>query len=683
MHKKPDDLSISVGSLNGVGPKTLSLLERININSIFDLLSNIPKEFCDKSESLSLENINNGDRIVISGEVIKATRTKGFKPNYIITVKTRIGFFTVRFIHKIIIFMNLQPGTNIRVDGKVRVNKGTIEFIHPEIETFLHNQPLQSIIPIYSVKGVISQKKMRKLLLQAFGILSSSYNFSTLDDYFNKNFSCMSMLKAFKKLHFPEGDYDKALEEYHDAKKRLIYEEVYLYKHEFLENLSKYEKKESLSISIETESTENFMEELPFHLTPGQKNALDRIFASLQSSQPSRVLIQGDVGCGKTIVAVIACLNVVRNGHQCLILVPTEVLCNQHFETFTTYLGGLCKVANLSGKTSNIEKSDIKHKLKNGKISILIGTHALLYSDYDFKSLAIVVIDEQHKFGVKQRERITSRYSNQPHLIYMSATPIPRTLALVLYENMNYIKILDKPASQKKTKTVVYSDSKRERVYELIQSHLDKGIQTYWVCTRIEDTADDSLQSVKIFSDIIKKQFPNHKTAVLHGKISPDEKIKIINDFQLGNIKILVATSVIEVGIDCQNANCLVVENSEMFGISQLHQLRGRVGRGSHQGYCYFIHTDNAKEDTIEKLKYLELNTSGFDVAEYDLKMRGAGTYLGTKQSGLPDNYRVTDINDIMNNIHEIKKFTYNLPSARIRELKRRWNIKKIDEVQL
>ena len=683
MHKKLDDLSMSVGSLSGVGPKTLSLLKQIGINSLFDLLSHIPKEFCDKSETGPLESINHGDRVVASGQIIKSIRTKGIKPNYIITVKGKLGVFTVRFIHKIIIFMNLQPGTNVRVDGKVKMKKGNIEFIHPEIETFVDSNPLQSIIPTYSLRGMISQKKMRKLILQAFKIFSPNYEFTTLDDYFNRNFNCMSMLKAFKKIHFPEGSMEQAFEEYNSAKKRLIFEEVYLYKHEFLENLSKYEGKKSFNISIKEGHTENFIKNLPFKLTDGQRKALDKVFDSLKSNQPSRVLIQGDVGCGKTIVAVIACLNVVRDRHQCLVLVPTEVLCNQHFKTFSNLLGELGKVAKLSGKHTSSEKLDIKHALKTGTISILIATHALLYDDYEFKSLALVVIDEQHKFGVKQRERITSTYSNQPHLIYMSATPIPRTLALVLYENMNYLKILDKPDSQKQTKTFIYSDNRRQEIYDHVQKHLDNGMQTYWVCTRVEDTFDDSLQSVKVFSDIIKNQFPNYKTAVLHGKLPADEKIKIINDFQSGDIKILVATSVIEVGVDCKNANCLVVENSEMFGISQLHQLRGRVGRGIDQGYCYFIHTDSVRDETIEKLKYLELNTSGFDVAEHDLKMRGSGTYLGTKQSGLPDNYRVTDINDIMNNIHQIKKFTYNLPSARIRELKKRWNIKKIDEVQL
>ena len=547
----------------------------------------------------------------------------------------------------------------------------------------MDNKPLQSIIPTYSLRGVISQQKIRKLIVQAFKILSNNYKFSALDDYFNEKFSCMSILKAFKKLHFPAGSYDDAFEEYQQAKKRLIFEEVYLYKHEFLESLLKYDKKQSFGITIESKFTENFIEKLPFILTDGQRNALDRVFDSLQSTQPSRVLIQGDVGCGKTIVAVIACLNVVRNGYQCLVLVPTEVLCNQHFKTFTSLFSDIGKVVMLSGKDSSSKKGDIKLELKNGKISILVATHALLYDDYDFKNLALVVIDEQHKFGVKQREQITSSYAYQPHLIYMSATPIPRTLALVLYENMNYIKIPDKPSSQKKIKSAVYSDHRRQKVYELVQDHLDKGVQTYWVCTRVEDTTDDTLQSVKMFSEIIKNQFPKYRTAVLHGKISSDEKIRIINEFQRGNIKILVATSVIEVGIDCQNANCLVVENSEMFGISQLHQLRGRVGRGKDQGYCYFIHTDDAKDETVEKLKYLEINTSGFDVAEHDLNTRGAGTYLGTKQSGLPDNYRVTNINDIMNNIHEIKSFTYNLPSAKIKDLKKRWNIKKIDEVQL
>ena len=312
MHKEPDDLSISVGSLNGVGPKTLSLLRHIGINSIFDLLSNVPKELCDKSEASSLESINHGDRVVVSGEIIKATRTRGFKPNYIITIKGKIGTFTVRFIHRIIVFMNLQPGVNVRVDGKVKKNKDNIEFIHPEIETFEDNKPLQSIIPIYSLRGAVSQQKIRKLIVQAFKILSNNYKFSPLDDSFNEKFSCMSILKAIKKLHFPEGSYDDAFEEYQRAKKRLVFEEVYLYKHEFLESLLKYDKKQSFGITIESKFTENFIERLPFTLTDGQRSALDRVFDSLQSTQPSRVLIQGDVGCGKTIVAVIACLSVVR-----------------------------------------------------------------------------------------------------------------------------------------------------------------------------------------------------------------------------------------------------------------------------------------------------------------------------------------------------------------------------------
>ena len=265
----------------------------------------------------------------------------------------------------------------------------------------------------------------------------------------------------------------------------------------------------------------------------------------------------------------------------------------------------------------------------------------------------------------------------------MSATPIPRTLALVLYENMNYLTIPDKPSNRLITETVVYSDNSRKEIEDNVSKHLAGGMQIYWVCTRIEDTEEDDKHSVSVFSENIRKRFNNSSVEVLHGKLSAEEKIKIINNFKLGKIDILVTTSVIEVGIDCSNANCLIVENSELFGLAQLHQLRGRVGRGVTRGHCYLVHSDNTGLDAIDKLKYLESHHSGFDVAEFDLKIRGTGTYLGNKQSGMPDNYRVCNINDIMENISYIKKFKYELSSAEINTLKKRWKVKEIDEVQL
>ena len=420
---------------------------------------------------------------------------------------------------------------------------------------------------------------------------------------------------------------------------------------------------------------------LPF-LTSGQDSALERIYQSMESNSASRVLIQGDVGCGKTIVALIACLNTIKNGFQCLVLVPTEVLCNQHFNTFSLYLSRYGKISMISGSQTAKEKERVRNELITGDVSVLICTHAILYNDYKFQSLALVIIDEQHKFGVKQREKISS-FTKQPHLVYMSATPIPRTLALVLYENMNYIKIADKPEERLVTKTGVYSDKFRNNVYSFVKKHLNEGTQVYWVCTRVDDNPDDNLQSVEHFSEVISKEFPDYQIGILHGKTPSEQKTKIINDFKNGEIQILIATSVIEVGIDCQNANCLVVENSEMFGLSQLHQLRGRVGRGEHQGHCYLMYSENTKDESIEKLKYLETHDSGFDVAEFDLKNRGTGTYLGTKQSGLPDYYKVSTIYDIMENIDQIKKFTYELPSAKISILKKRWKITKINEIQL
>ena len=683
MKKYSDCSSQSIKSLNGVGIKTKQLFSEIGVETLFDLLSMIPVDLVDKSETLDINNVDNGESVVISGEILKTARTSGLRPNYILTIQSLSGVFTARFIHRIIIFMNLQKGMRIRVSGNAIKKSKKLELIHPEIEIIKDNIQLLDIIPKYSAKGKISQSKIRKLVRQAFLIFSQEYNFTPLDKYFNDRFKTMSLLMAMKKLHFPEGNYSNACKEYVCARQRLVLEEIYLHKHEFLKTISKYNQRESFLLSVDSDILLNFYSSLPFQLTNGQKVAVTDIKKSFNESKPSKVLIQGDVGSGKTIVAIIASFHAILNGHQCLVLVPTEILCNQHFQTFSKYLNTYGEVHMVSGKTSDRDKIKIKHRIAKGEISILVGTHALLFNDYKFNSLALVIIDEQHKFGVKQREKISSTYNKQPHLIYMSATPIPRTLALVLYESMNYITIEDKPCNRKIIKTKTINDHQREEVILLVNNHLNRNMQVYWVCTRVEDTLDDDVQSVKIFSETIKKSFPKHKVSLLHGKISSEEKINIINNFQLGKIDILVATSVIEVGVDCPNANCLVIENSELFGLAQLHQLRGRVGRGDAQGFCYLIHSSKTNTESINKLKYLENHHSGFDVAEYDLKLRGTGTYLGNRQSGMPDNYRISNINDIMDNITYIKSFEYDLPSSKIRELKKRWNIKKANEIQL
>ena len=683
MKSYSDCFTQSIASLSGVGAKTKELFTQIGIETLFDLLSLIPTDLIDKSETLNINDINSGDFVVITGEIIKTVRTNGYRPNYIITLKADTGLVSVRFIHKIIVFMNLKKGMRIRVTGNAIKKSNKLELIHPEIEIKRHDMQLMDIMPKYSTRGKISQSKMRKFIRQAFSIFSREYKFTFLDKYFNEKFKSMSLLKAMKKLHYPEGEYDYAYKEYVEARQRLVLEEIYLHKHEFLETMSKYNHKESFELSLDEKIATKFISSLPFELTTGQNNAILNIQESFETSSPSKVLIQGDVGCGKTIVAIIACFYAINRGHQSLVLVPTEVLCNQHFHTFSNYLNNFGKIEMLSGKTSIQNKAAIKQKLINGEISVLIGTHALLFNEYTFKSLAVVIIDEQHKFGVKQREKISSSYQKQPHLIYMSATPIPRTLALVLYENMNYITIPDKPSNRKKINTKIINDNNRDQVISNVKEHLNNNMQVYWVCTRVEDTLDDDKQSVKIFSDTIKKEFPKNRVSILHGKLSSEDKVQIINDFKKGKIDILVATSVIEVGVDCPNANCLVIENSELFGLAQLHQLRGRVGRGDARGYCYLVYSSKTKTESIDKLKYLEKNHSGFDIAEHDLKLRGTGTYLGNKQSGMPDNYRISNINDIMDNITHIKSFEYELSSSKIRELKKRWNIKKAHEIQL
>ena len=417
MKKYSDGISQSITSLSGVGIKTKQLFSEIGVETLFDLLSMVPIDLVDKSETKDIKNLENGEFVSISGEIIKTTRTSGFRPNYILMIQSDAGIITVRFIHKIIIFMNLKKGMSIRVSGNIIKKNNKLELIHPEDEIIKPNVQLDKVIPKYSTRGKISQSKIRNLIRQAFSIFSKEYAFTPLDEYFHNNFESMSLLKAMKKLHFPEGNYSDASKEYTFARQRLVLEEIYLHKHEFMETVAKYKQKESFLLKIESKILSTFLSSLPFKLTYGQNEAISCINDSFNLSTPSKVLIQGDVGCGKTIVAIIACLHAITNRHQCLVLVPTEILCTQHFQTFSKYLNTYGEVAMISGKTPEQKKLEIKHKIANGKISILVGTHALLFNDFKFLSLALVIIDEQHKFGVKQRQKISSTYKKQPHLI--------------------------------------------------------------------------------------------------------------------------------------------------------------------------------------------------------------------------------------------------------------------------
>ena len=352
MKKYSDEISQSICTLSGVGVKTKSLLSEIGIKSLFDLLSMPPIDLIDKKEIDNINNACNGDMVVVSGEIIKAVKTRGFRPNYILTIQSVSGIFQIRFIHKIIVFMNLQKGMNIRVSGTAIVKGKRLEFIHPEVEKIKDNMPLANIIPKYSLRGRVSQSKIRKLVRQAFSIFSRNYEFTCLDDYFNQEFKSMSLLKALKKLHFPNGTYEDAMNEYILAKQRVAFEEIYLHKHEFLKTVEKFNKKKSFELMINKESMDIFYSSLPFSLTSGQISAINKISNSIRDKRPSKVLIQGDVGCGKTIVAIIACYQALKNNHQCLVLVPTEVLCSQHFKTFTEHLGNYGMVEMISGKNT-------------------------------------------------------------------------------------------------------------------------------------------------------------------------------------------------------------------------------------------------------------------------------------------------------------------------------------------
>ena len=527
------------------------------------------------------------------------------------------------------------PGTKLAISGKVKVSEYGKNFVDPQIEILNNNEESFNfsgkIMPLYSLSESLSNISFIKLIKK---VISHSKQYpDLLTSKQLKSLSLLSKSDALINIHLP-SDQNSLIE----SKRRLVFDELFLLQIKFLLRKRKNKKNFSTQTSIPKKFLlQDFLNRIPFQLTKSQEKVLDEIKHDLSGSSPMSRLLQGDVGSGKTIIAIVSLLIVLEKDQQGALMVPTEVLANQHYKNLLKNLNPLfVSVELLTGNTPQKKRKEILTNLKNGMVDILVGTHALFEDKVIFNSLGMVVIDEQHRFGVTQRNRLLSKGENT-NLLSMTATPIPRTLALSLYGDLDISQITELPPGRVPIKTEIISEEELDILFKFVEKEIDNGKQAYVILPLIEDSEKMNLSSAKkIFKYLSEEVFTKNNVGLLHGKLSSDEKNNVINSFLKNKIDLLVSTTVIEVGIDVPNASIMIIYNSERFGLSQLHQLRGRVGRGSHKSFCYLVTSEkNGLEN--KRLSVLQKSNDGFYIAEKDLELRGPGQLLGYKQSGLPD----------------------------------------------
>ncbi|MBL4930837.1 ATP-dependent DNA helicase RecG [Clostridium paridis] len=634
------NLYSDISTLKGVGPKLKEKLNKCGIFSIMDLLLYFPRDYEFVNGNKSVEDMNKEEK-----QILTCTVT-GFKSD--VRTKNRKILSTVIFKYENQIVLGIwfnQPyikrnfiiGKEYNLLGKFKKNKDVLEVVNPLVTT---NETLKSqIIPKYHLKGDINNAVIVKLINQ---ILFSIKIKDNLPKEIIEKYKLSSLDESIRNIHFPtEKDILKK------ATDRLKFQELFTFSLKL--SMLKYHLKNN-STGIEFTMSEELVklkEKLPYSLTNAQSKVVREILLDQKKKIPMNRLVQGDVGSGKTIVALIAMFNVYKNGYQSVLMAPTEILANQHFVEAQKLLGDFnVDIELLTGSTTNKEKLRIKEKIKSNEPLIVVGTHALIQEDVEFGNLGFIVTDEQHRFGVEQRSKLINK-GKEVDCMVMSATPIPRTLALYLYSDLEVSVIDELPPGRKEIKTSFYSMEKRNFAYRLAKEEIDKGRQAYIVCPLIEEDEKGNLNSVeKVYNELSHGIFKETEIRILHGKMPSKEKDSIINAFKNNEVKLLISTTVIEVGVNVPNATIMIIENSERFGLAQLHQLRGRVGRGEFESQCILI--GNAKNPvTKRRMEIMVSSNDGFYIAEEDLKIRGSGEMFGYSQSGETDLLLADIIEDI------------------------------------
>ena len=624
----------NVETLKGIGKKLSTYLKKKRIEKINDLLWNLPYSSTDQSVSTTLDKLEIGKIFTLKVKVIKYNfpRIRNL-PNKI-KCKDEHGeidlvFFNSRegYIRKI-----LPLNEWVVVSGKINYFKNRYQITNPNYITTLDKiDYVQSVIPKYSLTEGISEKVYRKIIQTILNEIPS------IDEWHDKKLlekmNFLSWKESLDNLHNPNNELNINSSNY----RRLVYDEIFANFLFLSKNRNKIKKIKKNTKSFSLDNSKKIINSLPFKLTDGQKTIINEINRDLKSSQRMFRILQGDVGSGKTIIAFLAAINVINAGYQCALMVPTSILAEQHSKLFQKLLQESklnIKFDLLTSKIDKIKRKQLLEDLQNNKINFLIGTHALFQKTINFKKLGLVIIDEQHKFGVRQRINFAKKGERNCDLLLMSATPIPRTMMMSIYGDMDTSKLTEKPLERKKILTLSKPEDKIDDLWPFIKNKINSGEQIFWVCPLIEDSSKLDYSSTKKTFDLLEKKFPN-KIAIIHGALNDDEKEKILKKFLNNEISILVSTTVIEVGIDFPNANTIVIENANKFGLAQLHQLRGRVGRGSKEGTCILLFKNQLSQNAKKRIQILKSSNDGFFIAEEDMKLRGYGDLIGFKQSGL------------------------------------------------
>ena len=646
-------LASPLTDLNGVGPALAEKLERLDLFRIEDLLFLLPLRYEDRTQLVKLGALQIGQRCLVTGEVELAETVYRGRRNMLVRISDGTGQATLRFFH----YSRQQQaqfkqGTNVTCFGEVRKGPVGFEMVHPEYRILRENQDAainDSLTAIYPATEGVQQGRMRSLTDQALRIMGASPPAELLPAEVTADLDLPELAAAIRYLHRPppDADVDKILEGKHPCQIRLAFEEL-LAHFMSLRSLRALAKNEAaIALAKGDAEIAGFLEILPFQLTAAQQRVVTEIVDDMAQPHPMMRLIQGDVGSGKTVVAAIACLKAIGSGVQAAIMAPTELLAEQHWRSFSDWLQPLgIEPAWLSGSQRVAARRTSLAAIADGSASLAIGTHALFQEGVEFKNLALVVIDEQHRFGVHQRVALREKGVSEhgyPHQLVMTATPIPRTLAMAAYADLDTSIIDELPPGRQPVQTVALPETRREEVIDRVRSACQAGQQAYWVCPLIEESEVLDYEAAQVSYEMLSKALPDVRVGLVHGRMRSTEKEKGMQAFKEGTIQLLVATTVIEVGVDVPNASLMIIENAERMGLSQLHQLRGRVGRGAVQSHCVLLYKPPLGHTARSRLAVLRDTNDGFLVAQRDLELRGPGELLGTRQTGLPD-YRIANL---------------------------------------